>query len=161
VLRELGPINETSAFPFESRYAAMKENYRAGTVNICKQILENLNMDLLMRNHMCQRTLILEEKEKNKRDNTHVYIFDNGTYRFFKVSDIVGDAVLLHEIDVMHISEYFGVSMWSSVGFVKQRQVEEGEEYLVRKVKKEDITGKVMKVKDYYVTIPTSSLFEN
>jgi hypothetical protein len=89
-IRNLGPTNTSSAFPFEAFFSDMQKKYRSGTLNIGKQILENMALSYLHSSHCCQKSLHLGPHMQQFTDDSLFYQYHTTTYTFnlFKVMKV-------------------------------------------------------------------------
>lgn len=154
-IRNLGPLNKTSAFPFESSFSDLRSRFKAGTSTIPKQILENKMMLLHHGPHSCKKSIKIETKEKMRTDDTLIYTFDTGGYEFFKVKSKSNSFVTARKITVSTLQHV--TCVWNTVGVFKFEGVSDE----VVSVAMSSIKGKAVIVLDVITSVPYHSLFEN
>lgn len=159
------PLTFRSAFKFESFFAEMKHLYHPGTVSSLKQILQNCYVKRMLEYHHCEKNIFYSpeknpEKEKQgKENNSLVYTYnENQTISIYSIFEII-DENSFNCYKYGKFQAKFELTPeydWSDVGVFKIRPKSE-ESYVVRK---NSISGKVLKVQGYFVTCPTNVLLE-
>ena len=80
LVRELGPITETSAYCYEGHYNVLKRSYRAGTPSTGQQALKN-SLLATKYHHKCVRRRRLTAKKTQRTDDTYCYLVDGSIVR--------------------------------------------------------------------------------
>lgn len=156
------PLTYKSAFKFESFFSEMRELFHAGSISPLKQILQNCYIKRLLEYHVCEKTTFFkpENKKNPGKENNHlVYIFDeNQKFTFYSIQEIIDDDHFR-----CYIQGKFNVKFaltpeynWSNIGVFKAGPI--SEEFHV--ISREDISGKVIRVKEYLITCPNNVLHE-
>ena len=156
-IRALGPLTETSAFKFESFYGELRDSFVTGTVSPLKQILQKVYLKRALAFHSCQKPLEFSNKDTNMTCNSLIYTFENGSYKIFKIKEIVEDNFLCNSAGKQHctFTETPGIN-WNSVGVFKRGAIM-SEEIVIHH---SQIKGKVIAVGKYLITCPKNVLQE-
>ena len=165
LIRSRGPLPSLSAIPFESNYAHLRQAISQGTPTIPKSALQAMYIRLL-KNHCCQKSCVVRDKETLRRDDRHVYKFDKTSkqYRFYRIMALKENGVV--EVSEASIAKTdFGVKRpnlpWSKVGAFAFRFYSH-----IRTLEKLDtFAGKAIHINSrtgrYLFAIPTCVLREN
>lgn len=156
-LRNLGPINEHSAFIFECMFASLKKAYVSGTTNVGKQCLENMLLSKKYRFHSCVRNLLFRDKSTSKTNDTLVYVFQNNQYTFFKIDCKRNNDLICKKISTTNLPQTRDGYQWGSVGVFQFLFI--GSEETILNC--DDISGKAICVKDWILSVPSATLREN
>ena len=167
-LRQLAPLTDTSAFPFESFYHQMKQSYALGTTSMCKQAILNVLMRIQEGGHSCKKPIIYKTKAASQSDDTLIFteghqmfqirsMEDGGTlFRCSKIhkSDytvMVNDGKTMLDFGQIGVYTYDGVEDYNPADLAAPNTME---------VPKRDVQGKVVLVHGFLVTIPIHVLVE-
>ena len=80
-------VESVTAAHFEGSYNILRPAFNVRTSNIPKMIMERVFPKILGQSrHYCQPKITYAAKRENSmRDDSHVYIFSEGTYKLFEV----------------------------------------------------------------------------
>ena len=106
-VRALGPITETSAYPYEDTYGMLKKGFKEGTCSSGKQAMEN-SLLVAKGGHACKKSLTFRGKEGDtqKRCDSILYTRQGQLFRCMALSPSrelmckkirVEDGLFLHE----------------------------------------------------------------
>ena len=101
-IRQIGPLTELSAIPFESMFSVLRRSFCAGTMNIPKQILEAMYLRLA-KGHSCTKRTTVSEHVTAKVDDSLLYVTSETAdlrYQFYKVSKREDNDVTVQELIV-------------------------------------------------------------
>lgn len=160
-IRDLGPTNETSSFPFEAFFAYMKYCYRTRTLNIGKQIMENFFLDYVHSNrrHRCKKSMVHDCKKKGRTDDRWIYRYNERekTYEFYQVFNVSksGKILTVRRVDTNCFEA--GNLEWEKVGVYIFDRVQH-EDLLLNS---DDIDGKAIVCEDLILSIPYATVMEN
>lgn len=162
------PLTYKSAFKFENFFGEVRHLFHPGTVSPLKQILQNCYVKRILESHYCEKTIFynVEKKPKpgkkfnpGKENNSLIYTLDDN----YAVHMYIIIEVLDHDTFECHIQGKFPLKIdivpeykWSDVGVYKIGAVNEDPVI----IKRNDISGKVIKVNDYLITCPLNVLLE-
>lgn len=152
------PLTEKSAFKFENFYSELRNLFQAGTTSTTKQMIQNCYMKRLLEPHSCCRHIHFDVAKNGKECNNLVYIFnESNEYDFYNIVEKHDDDTFTCQKQGRSIikDDVNGIK-WETVGVFKVGPFSEEQ---VR-IKKEDISGKVVKVKDFFLTCPNNVLRE-
>ena len=112
---------------------------------------------------ICQRPLHLETEPKHKTDDTHIYTYDGGEYKLYKIKTIARNSVsgILESVSALPMltekfEPLYRMPSFSVVGIWKIKGYGTDLEHIT----KESIKGKVVLVTDYACTVPKILLDE-
>ena len=162
------PLTYKSAFKFENFFAELKNMFHAGTVSSVKQILSNCFVKRMLESHHCEKsTFFCPEKKPvpgkkinpGKENNHLIYTLNEDyAYEMYVIKEIVD-----YDTFKCHIQGKFPLKLqltpeykWSDVGVFKVGPISEE----IVTIKRNDICGKVIKVKGYLITCPLNVLHE-
>ena len=159
-VRERGKLTETSTFPQEGYYGEMRNSYVTGTNSTGKQLLQNAYLKRQLPHKKCQIRIRYRDKESPKSSDINIYIYKNGTYKFYVIKKVNQDgSFLCNRLGkrTFNPTETESDNLnWSSVG-VFQLSMETEQQAIF---KKSEITGKAIIVNNYIMTCPTNVLQE-
>ena len=153
------PFTERSAFKYENFYAELRNLFQPGTISTSKQILKNCYMKRILENHNCVKSIFYDVESQGRENNSLIYVMnEKKVYNFFKIIEKIDEnnflcnpqgrfsykSDLLKDIDWDKVG-VFTVGPYSNDTVVVQRK---------------DIHGKMIKVKDFFITIPNNVLNE-
>ena len=90
VIRKLGPVTETSAFPFEYGYSKMRRRFK-GSNNPIKQIMTNCLLEITTKDsgtHKCRPSPAYSPWHTQRAHNNLVYTFQEGAYQFYEITGV-------------------------------------------------------------------------
>ena len=158
IVRERGPLTETSTFKTESYYSEMRRSYVAGTASTGKQILQNAFVKRSLPHESCSRKLYFKAEDTKKSCNKYAYIFRNGKFEFYllkkKHEDNSFSCVRQGKREFTPDETPF--LNWSNVG-VFLRSGEDHNEVILNS---SDFTGKAIVVAKCIITCPSNVLKE-
>ena len=156
-IRVHGPLTLTSAFGFESFYGEMRNSFTPGTFSPLKQIMAQTLIKRTISPHCCKPTIFFSPKETPLESNSHVYTFNDKKYSFYKII-----AIDDMEMECLKVGKY-PVSFpetptldWAKVGVFKAGGISDE----IVKISKTDVSGKVIRVLDLFLTCPNNVLEE-
>ena len=156
-MRSLGPLTETSAYPFESFYAELRRAFQPGTTSGVKQMFQNVLLKRIISNHVCEETIHLMEKDTALECNSLIYVYDNNTHLVYKIKSIDNDNLICNQLGNLEIDSFCtNMLNWSSVGVYRKG----GLSSIDVNVNRNRVAGKVLKVDKYLLTCPNSILRE-
>ena len=156
------PLTARSAFKFESFYSEMKNLYHPGSTATTKQILKNTLVKRNLEPHCCSKPIkytCVKTPNHGLENNSMVYIFnDNKIHEFYNIIKDNGNGSFectqqgRYEYDCPLTPEI----NWSSVGVFKVGPCNT----TVKTIRKSQIHGKVINVKNHLITWPINLLRE-
>ena len=156
-IRAHGPLTLTSAFGFEAFYGEMRNSFTPGTKSPLKQILRKVLLKRALSYHCCEATIYYSPKDTNMECNSIVYTFHGNEYKLYKIVSIEDNNF---ECKIIEKSETMFPQTptlhWSKVGVFKSGEITDEIEFIERK----QIAGKVIRVKDLFITCPNNVLQE-
>ena len=159
-IRSQGKLTDTSTFPQESYYGEMRNSYVTGTCSTGKQLLQHAYLKRQLPHSKRRRSLRFRDKKTSRTDDTLIYIFENGAYKFYKIIKIQNDGqYMCHRIGKRQFEpQETAVEKlkWETVGVFKFAAFTNQEITLSRN----QISGKAIIVKDLIMTCPTNVLQE-
>ena len=157
-MRSLGPLTETSAFPFEAFYAELRNSFQPGTVSVLKQMMQSVLLKRMLSNHACSETILYKEKDTAMECNSLIYVYESNVHSIYNIkSQEENDMLICNQIG-SHPVNFEQTSMldWSSVGVYKRG----GTSSIDVIIPKKNVGGKVLKVGKLLITCPASILRE-
>ena len=151
------PLTSSSAFKFENFYSELRNLFQPGTISPSKQILRNCYMKRLLENHNCEKSIKFDTEKKGKECNSRIYCIDeNKELQFFNIIKKNDNGSFTCNPQGRHIfkSELTKDLKWENVGVFKVGPYADEEVIITRK----NICGKVLKVKDFFITCPNNVL---
>ena len=156
-IRVHGPLTLTSAFGFESFYGEMRHSFTPGTLSPLKQIMENVLIKRVISPHCCKPTIFYSPKETPMECNSYVYTFKDNQYNFFKILSIEEMTFQCSKVGKYDTSFPETPTLnWAKVGVFKAGGINDEIVY----VNKVDVAGKIIRVKDLFITCPINVLEE-
>ena len=151
------PLTENSAFKFEAFYAELRNSFVPGTVSVLKQMLQSVLLKRILSKHVCEEKIHYSSKDTALECNSLIYVYENNTHVMYKIHTIDNNDFICNRLG-NHSIESPNTRMlnWSSVGVYKKGGL--SSENII--VKREDVTGKVIKVKNHLITCPVNILRE-
>ena len=156
-IRVHGPLTLTSAFGFESFYGEMRHAFVPGTLSPLKQILETILLKRTISSHCCKPSIYYSPKDTALESNSYVYTFHNQEYNFFKILSMEN-----MNLECAKIGKYEAnfpetpTLNWAKIGVFKAGGISDE----IVTLSKEQLGGKVIKVKDMFLTCPINVLEE-
>ena len=161
------PLTHRSAFKFENFYSEMKNLFKPGTVSTMKQIVQNSLMKRILEHHKCEKTTYFcpEKKPKPgvkfnppKENNSLIYVYQNHSFHMYSIDEVVDDDNFRCKIQgkfraTMPLTPEYD---WSKVGVFKVGPLSEE----TKMIRRSDVAGKVIRVKEYLITCPLNVLHE-
>lgn len=101
-MRQLGPMFDISAIPFEGMFSVMRRSFRQGCRNVPMQIMETM-YTRLSQSHACQRSIKFRDTATSHSDDTYIYDFSNTSrlFSFYKIVQLLpNDRVKVKELIV-------------------------------------------------------------
>ena len=157
LLRQLGPLTETSAFKFESFYGEIRNSFTPGSPSTLKQIFETTILKRVLCPHSCEKSTQISNYDTSLQCNSLVYTYTNDNVNIYKVLDMIDDDVICHPQGKFNCNFIETPELdWNSVGvFLKGASSKE-----IMKVPQKSIAGKVLKVGEHLITCPDNVLKE-
>ena len=153
------PLTARSAFLYESFYSEMKNLYKAGTTATAKQILENTILKRNLEKHSCHKPIKYScPKRRGQENNSLIYTYnENNGHEFYCIKKIENDLYTCTEVGKFQANFNATPEInWSQVGVYEMGPGTN----VIKKIKKQDIAGKFIKVLNYYITCPMNVLYE-
>ena len=156
-MRESGPLTETSAFKFEAFYAELRNSFQPGTSSVLKQMFQSVLLKRMLSNHVCEETIYYSEKDTALECNSLIYVYENNAHVIYKIVSSLKDTFICNQMG-NHKATFPNTNMlnWSSVGVYKKGGL--SSENVT--VKRDQIAGKVLKIKNLLITCPVNILRE-
>lgn len=156
-IRTHGPLTATSAFKFESFYGEMRRSFVPGTCSPLKQILKNVLLKRILRNHLCENNIYVSNYETALERNNLIYTYENKKYDVYEVQDIAGNIAKCQKVGQYPVSFPETPNLdWSTVGVFKKGGLCSD----VISIQTSQIDGKVLLVDKYLITCPKNVLNE-
>lgn len=172
LIRGSQPLTFRSAFKFESFFSEMKDMYAPGTVSTIKQILQNCYMKRAMENHKCEKTIFFDKKKvpvegkpflPGLENNYLIYITDeDNQHHFYQIVETNEDEdkdlfTCVKQGKFKFTNHYTPNLNWSQVGVYKVGPTLNEEHIYIRR---QEISGKALKVDNLLITCPLNVLHE-
>ena len=157
MMRESGPLTETSAYKFEAFYAELRNSFQPGTQSVLKQMFQTVLLKRMLGNHVCQEKIFYSEKDTALECNSLIYTYENNVHLIYKIQSIENNDFICNQLG-NHPIEFPCTNMlnWASVGVYRKGGL--SSENVV--VKREQVAGKVLKVKNVLLTCPVNIMRE-
>lgn len=156
LIRQHGPLSKTSSFPYESMFSKIRDSFVPGTPNPVKQIFQTMYHRQRL-GHICKKAVSMAPHETSMTDDSLAYIFNpKGHYEFFKINGVCKETRLL-ECKEIYVLERENELPFEKIG-VFIIQCISSETVLKQKA---DLSGKVIRVGKYVLSIPNGVLREN
>ena len=153
------PLTSKSAFKYENFYGEMRNLFQAGTISPSKQVLQNCYIKRQLEHHKCEKTIFFDVQKQGKEDNSLVYYVDNNSeYKFFRIIKFNDNGTLTCNPQGRYLCKFDVVKelKWDKVGVFKVGPYTD-EEVIMTKTR---IQGKVLRVRNYFLTCPNNVLRE-
>ena len=156
-MRKAGPLTQTSAFKFEAFYAELRRAFQPGTVSVLKQMFQTIFLKRMLGNHVCEETIYYREKDTALECNSLIYTYEDNTHVIYKIQSLENDGYICNQMGNHPVNmPCTNMLNWSSVGVYRKGGLS-SENVLL---KKEEIAGKVIKIKNLLITCPVNILRE-
>ena len=158
-MRDENPLTSSSAFSFENFYGQLRRCFVPGTSSTLKQIFKKSMMKNILSKHTCESPITITTHESALECNNMIYTFKDKKYCIYKVVDINNE---LSKLTCKRQGKYpakFPTSPmmnWEEVGVFEKGGIMDE----VVTVDMSEVSGKVLKVKQYLVTCPNNVLRE-
>ena len=129
------------------------------SANVCKQILQRQLVSKIVPGHKCHTQMrLLRDKETSKTADNLFYVFKDAEYKLYKViGDITEENVFAQQLNVSRkVFNRLPDLDFGSVGVF----VDHGLLTIKTVVPLSDISGKLVKIKNLYMTAPRNVLTE-
>ena len=157
IMRVHGPLTLTSAFGFESFYGEMRNSFVPGTISPLKQILEKVLIKRKLAPHSCKPPIFYSPKESALESNSYVYTFKEKEYNFYKIMSIEEGNMECAKVGKYEVSFPETPTLdWGKVGVFKAGGISDE----IVQIPKDEIAGKMIKVKNILLTCPINVLEE-
>ena len=156
-IRVHGPLTTTSAFGFESFYGEMRHSFVPGTLSPLKQILQKVLIKRTIGTHCCKPSIYYSTKETAYESNCYIYTFLQNEYSFFKINSINENTFECFKVGKYqaHFPETPTLN-WAKVGVFQAGGISEETSIIDRR----NVAGKIIRVKNYFLTCPNNVLEE-
>ena len=156
-VRVHGPLTVTSAFGFESFYGEMRHSFVPGTTSPLKQVMEKILLKRAIGPHCCKASIFFSPKDTAYESNCYIYTFSNKEYSFFKIVSINENSLECLKVGKYQTSFPETPTLnWAKVGVFAAGGISEE----IAIIEKENVAGKVIRVKNYFLTCPNNVLEE-
>ena len=158
-IRGNDPLTEKSAFKFENFYSELRNLFQPGTISPSKQMLQNCYMKRLLENHSCQKSIYYDTEKKGRERNSLIYYLDeNKKYKIFNIIEKIDNNNFICNPQGRFPckSGLFKELNWEKVGVFNVGPY--SNETVT--INRNQIQGKVIKVKNFFVTCPNNVLRE-
>ena len=156
-IRAHGPLTETSTFSFKSFYGELKNCYVPGTPSPLKQAFQKVLLKRAISHHCCQIPITYSNKETSRQNDTLIYVWKYNQHNMYKIVDFMDDILICHKIIKTECSFEDADLPWTTVGVFEFGEIDETE-YI--EIDKDEVSGKVLFVKEYLITCPMNILRE-
>ena len=156
-IRTHGPLTMTSAFGFESFYGEMRNSFTPGTRSPLKQIMQKTLIKRTISSHCCKQPIYFSPKDTAMESNSYIYTYENHNYNIFKIMSIDGDS--FHCFKVGKYQATFPETPtlnWSNVGVFKAGGISD----VMVDIERKNVSGKVLRVLNHFITCPINVLEE-
>lgn len=153
------PLTERSAFMFESYFGEIKNLFQPGTNAPLKQILTNTILKRSTEYHKCTKSIYFSPEKKNLENNHSIYTLDeNCNHNLFNIVKDNGDDTFTcnRQGKFEYKNNLTPNWNWNHVGVFRLGPV--GDDLYT--IKKSDICGKVVHVRNMLITCPINALLE-
>lgn len=157
-IRTHGPLPKSSAFNTEAYYANVRKSVlHHPSKNIGKQILQD-SYFRYTQSHSCKKSMIFAVKETPTTSDRYCYVFAENEYIFYKIVE-VGEADLKAWRILTACLESPDQSLrhFTSAGFARYLMALNSRD---ETLKKEDVSGKAIRIGPYIASCSTLTLFE-
>ena len=156
-MRTLGPLTETSAFCFENFYSKLRQSFVPGTSTPLKQMLQNVILKRSLSSHNCNKNIYYSANDTPIESNSYIYCYNDNTHHMYKIISVHESHVTCYQQGFQPISfpETPRIE-WKKVGVFKQGPM--GNSKI--SVQLSDISGKVILVRNLFITCPNNVLQE-
>ena len=156
-IRIHGPLTVTSAFGFESFYGELRHSFVPGTTSPLKQIMQKVLLKRVIGHHCCKPSIFYSTNESGLETNCYIYTYSEFEYHFYKIISIEENSMtcLMVEKHEKHFPETPNLN-WGKVGVFTAGNVTED----IVSIEKNDIAGKIIRVRDLFLTCPINVLEE-
>lgn len=158
-IRAAGPLTETSAFVFESFYGEMKNSFVPGTISPLKQLFQNILLKRVLSTHCCEIPITYCNYETSLENNTLIYVWEHNCHKMYVIKEVDQENLICHTLEKENY-EFEDIETirldWNTVGVYQKVGVIE-EDVIIRK---EQVSGKVIAVKNLLITCPNNVLRE-
>ena len=156
-VRVHGPLTETSAFGFESFYGEMRNSFVPGTTAPLKQVMQKILLKRAIAPHCCKATIFFSPKETAYESNCYVYTFSDNEYFFYKIVSMNEESLECCKVGKYHTSFPETPTLdWAKIGVFAAGGISDEIEI----IEKKNVAGKVIRVKNYFLTCPNNVLVE-
>ena len=157
-MRVHGPLTKTSAFGFESFYGEIRNSFTPGTRSPLKQIFEKILIKRSLSTHCCKPPIYFSPKDTNTECNSYIYTFNENMYNFFKITSISEDqSMTCFKVGKYETSFPETPTLdWSKVGVFKAGGISDE----VVQIQRQNVSGKVIRVNNLFITCPNNVLEE-
>ena len=156
-MRVHGPLTLTSAFGFESFYGEMRHAFTPRTISPLKQIMSKILMKRTISSHCCKPTIFYSPRESAMESNCYIYTFNDKQYNFFKIKEINDNSMQCFKVGKYpKIFPETPTLNWSNIGVFEAGGISDE----IVTVAKHDISGKILRVDNLYITCPINVLEE-
>ena len=156
-IRAHGPLTETSAFAFESFYGELKNCYVPGTPSPLKQAFQKVLLKRALSHHCCEIPITYSAKETSLQNDTLIYVWKFNRHNMYKIVDIIEDDLICHPIVKSECSFDDTDLPWKTVGVFEFIEINYTE---FIEINKNEVSGKLLFVKDLLITCPLNILRE-
>ena len=157
IIRTHGPLTLTSAFGFESFYGEMRHAFVPGTLSPLKQILETILLKRTIAPHYCKPSIYYSPKDTALESNSYVYTFLNQEYNFFKILSMQDMTLECAKVGKYEAKFPETPTLnWGNIGVFKAGGISDE----IVELRKDQLGGKLIKVKDLFLTCPINVLEE-
>ena len=157
LIRFHGPLTLTSAFGFELFYGEMRHSFVPGTISPLKQILEKILIKRKLAPHCCKPSIYYSPKDTALESNSYVYTFQNLEYNFFKIMSMEDNTLECAKVGKYEVNFPETPTLnWGKIGVFKAGGISDE----IVELNKQDLAGKIIKVKDLFLTCPINVMEE-
>ena len=156
-IRSLGPLTLSSAFPFESFYGELRHAFCPGTSSPGKQMMQKILFKRTFAHHCCESSIFFSPKETPLESNCYIYTYFENNYNFYQILSIEND--IFNCCVLQKFPTFFPETPtlnWEKIGVFQCGETTEQ----TLQISRNDVAGKIIKVKDLLITCPNNVLRE-
>ena len=158
-MRAHGPLTLTSAFGFEAFYGELRNSFTPGTQSGLKQIMEKVLMRRALSFHCCNNSIYFSERDSPMECNSLIYCYEANEHRLYKIIKCEKNTLICHSQGKYNFNfkETSDLNLnWAQIGVFKKGGIMNK----ITVIPKEKVSGKVIHVGDFLITIPNNVLRE-
>ena len=158
-MRYHGPLTFSSTFDFENFYGELRHSFVPGTQSTLKQAFQKVLLKRAISKHRCETPIHYSPKDTALECNSLIYCFVDLKHYIYQIITQEKDIFNCHLINIepATFAEVPQKLDWGKVGVFHELSTNDQD---CVTIKKERISGKVLRVGKYVITCPNSILRE-